>query len=138
MSLENSGRVAKKHNGTSHQNVMCLRPRSKDENFLHNNAQHLLSRKGLDHLTILFRHVVCCGVKFARNQKCLDNKHCMTEHFFCFSDTVCCSFPLTAPQTLLGSSVCSDILISCPQMITPLFLLDSVFQDLVSRWPGGL
>ena len=61
---------------------------SNDTNFSHNNTQHWLSRKGLNHLTTLFRHVVCFCLlfcKFALHQKCFDNECCKTdtEYFFC-------------------------------------------------------
>ena len=59
--------------------------------------------------------VVSCFVKFARDQNVWttdvvqENQFPGQNFFFVFSDVVCCSFRLTALQTLLSSRLCSKV-----------------------------
>ena len=53
--------------------------------------------------------VVCRYVKFVCDRQCLDNKCCTLNISYAFGDVVCCSFHLTAPQTLLSSHEGSSI-----------------------------
>ena len=75
----------------------------------HTTTQHLLSRKSLNRLTTLFRHVVCCCPLLC--EVCSRLKNVLTTNVvrqnisFVSSDVVCCSSRLTALQTWLSSGV---------------------------------
>ena len=65
-------------------------PVKRSQLFIQQRTTFVMKKKFVpfDHLVvcccIMLYVVVSCCMKFARNQKCLWNKCCAIEHFFCF------------------------------------------------------
>ena len=74
-------------------------PVKRSQLFMQQHATFVVKKKFVpfDHLVVcccvMLHVVVSCCMKFARDQKCLKNKCCAIEHFFCFQR--CCMLLLS-------------------------------------------
>ena len=110
-------------------------PVKRSQLFMQQRATFVVKKKFVpfDHLVVccctMLHVVVSCCMKFARDQKCLQNKCCAIEHFFCFRDVACRCFRLTTFPNFVVAQWDSDF----PQSLTWPFIY---FQLFLVRFQG--